>query len=76
MTPRLQMHSDDATGNYNYWWSVRDYRPDASKIKASVLVVAGLNDENVKTIQFGEWWDQLVKYDVTQTALPAPGSAR
>jgi len=66
MTPKLQAHSDDATGNYNPWWSVRNYRPDASKIKASVFVVAGLNDENVKTIQMGEWWDQLVKYDVTR----------
>ncbi len=66
MTPRLQTKSDDPTGNYNPWWSVRDYRIDASKVKASVFVVAGLNDENVKTIQFGEWWDQLVKYDVTR----------
>jgi len=64
MTPKLQAHSDDATGNYNKWWSVRDYRIDASKIKASVFVVHGLNDENVKTIQFGEWWKQLEKYDV------------
>jgi X-Pro dipeptidyl-peptidase len=66
MTPRLQTKSDDPTGNYNPWWSVRDYRIDASKIKASVFVVAGLNDENVKTIQFGKWWDQLEKYDVTR----------
>jgi len=64
MTPKLQAHSDDPTGDYNKWWSVRDYRIDASKIKASVFVVHGLNDENVKTIQFGEWWKQLEKYDV------------
>ncbi len=64
MTPRLQQSSDDPTGNYNKWWSVRDYRIDASKIKASVFVVHGLNDENVKTRQFGEWWDELTKYGV------------
>jgi X-Pro dipeptidyl-peptidase len=64
MTPKLQERSDDPTGNYNTWWSVRDYRLDASKIKASVFVVHGLQDENVKTRQFGEWWDQLVKYNV------------
>ncbi len=66
LTPRLQAKSDDPTGDYNKWWSVRDFRLDASKVKASVFVVAGLNDENVKTIQFGKWWDQLVKYDVTR----------
>jgi X-Pro dipeptidyl-peptidase len=61
MTPRLQKHSDDPTGSYNNWWAVRDYRLDASQVKASVFVVHGLNDENVKTRQFGEWWDELQK---------------
>jgi X-Pro dipeptidyl-peptidase len=64
MTPRLQARSDDPTGSYNPWWGVRDYRIDASKIKASVFVVHGLNDENVKTRQFGEWWDQLTQYGI------------
>jgi X-Pro dipeptidyl-peptidase len=64
LTPRLQQRSDDPTGNYSPWWSVRDYRIDASKIKASVFVVHGLNDENVKTRQFGELWDELTKYGV------------
>lgn len=64
MTPKLQADSDDPTGNYNKWWSVRDYRLDASKVKASVFVVHGLSDENVKTRHFGEWWDELVKHGV------------
>ena len=64
MTPRLQDKSDDSTGSYNPWWSTRDFRIDASKIKASVFVVHGLNDENVKTRQFGEWWDELTRYGV------------
>lgn len=64
MTPRLQAKSDDPTGSYNKWWKVRDYRLDASKLKASVFVVHGLTDENVKTRQFGELWDELVKYNV------------
>ncbi|MGM9488723.1 CocE/NonD family hydrolase [Ideonella sp. YS5] len=64
MTPRLQKHSDDPTGNYNDFWAVRDYRLDASQMKASVFVVHGLNDENVKTRQFGEWWDELEKYGI------------
>jgi X-Pro dipeptidyl-peptidase len=64
MTPRLQDKSDDTTGNYNAWWSTRDFRMDASKIKASVFVVHGLNDENVKTRQFGEWWNELTRYGI------------
>lgn len=64
MTPVLQAKSDDPTGNYNTWWSQRDYRLSAKKLKASVFVVHGLADENVKTRQFGEWWDELVKYNV------------
>ena len=66
LSPKLQTKSDDSTGNFNPWWAVRDFRLDASKIKASVFVVAGLNDENVKTIQFGKWWEQLEKYNVTR----------
>ena len=34
----------------------RDYRPDASKVHASVFVVHGINDQNVTTNQFGDWW--------------------
>jgi X-Pro dipeptidyl-peptidase len=64
LTGILQQDADDATGNYNSWWKERDYRVDASKITASVFVVHGLSDENVKTRQFGEWWDQLAKYGV------------
>jgi X-Pro dipeptidyl-peptidase len=64
LTPRLQKKSDDPTGNFNKWWGVRDFRLDASKIKASVFVVAGLNDENVKTIQFGKWWELLEQNNV------------
>lgn len=63
-TPVLQAKSDDPSGSYNKWWSVRDFRIDASKVKASVFVVHGLNDENVKTRQFGKWWDELGKYGV------------
>jgi X-Pro dipeptidyl-peptidase len=64
LTGILNEAADDATSSYNDWWADRDYRLDASKITASVFVVHGLNDENVKTGQFGYWWDQLEKYDL------------
>jgi X-Pro dipeptidyl-peptidase len=66
LTPTLQAKSDDTSGSYNNWWSVRDYRLDASKIKASVFVVHGLTDENVKTGQFGLWWDELTRHGVAR----------
>jgi X-Pro dipeptidyl-peptidase len=53
--------SDNATGNYNAFWAERDFVPDARKVKASVFVVHGINDLNVETKHFGQWWDALAK---------------
>ncbi|MBQ0957785.1 prolyl oligopeptidase family serine peptidase [Ideonella sp. 4Y11] len=66
LTPKLQTRSDDTSGSYNKWWAARDYRLDASKITASVFVVHGLTDENVKTGQFGLWWDELARHGVAR----------
>ena len=54
-----QAAGDDATGNDNAFWQARDYRPDASKVHASVFIVHGINDQNVTTNQFGDWWPLL-----------------
>ncbi len=64
LTPVLQTKSDDPTGSYSKWWSARNFRLDASTMKASVFVVHGLTDENVKTRHFGEWWNELAKNGV------------
>lgn len=53
--------SDNATGNYNAFWAERDFVPDARKVKASVFVVHGINDQNVETKHFAQWWDALAK---------------
>ncbi|MFY1692132.1 Xaa-Pro dipeptidyl-peptidase [Plantactinospora sp. WMMB782] len=55
---------DRVTGDYNRFWRDRDYRSGARKVRASVFVVHGLNDWNVKTGQFADWWDQLDRYRV------------
>lgn len=55
----LSAGSDDATGDFNPFWAERDFRPDASKVRASVFVVHGINDTNVTTSQFAQWWSQL-----------------
>ena len=55
---------DRETGDYNKFWAERDYTKDAKKVKASVFVVHGLNDWNVKTKQFADWWSALEKNNV------------
>ncbi|MCP2272333.1 Xaa-Pro dipeptidyl-peptidase [Actinokineospora diospyrosa] len=48
-----------SSGDYTALYRERDYVLNASKVKASVFVVHGLNDLNVKTINFGQWWNAL-----------------
>ncbi|RIQ29582.1 CocE/NonD family hydrolase [Jiangella rhizosphaerae] len=54
----------DETGDYTPFWHVRDYKPDAGNVTASVFVVHGLNDENVRPDQFSTWWYELAENDV------------
>ncbi|SFE51654.1 dipeptidyl-peptidase IV Serine peptidase. MEROPS family S15 [Bacillus sp. OV194] len=60
----LSEGQDRKTGDYNEYWSHRDYVKNANQVKASVFVVHGLNDWNVKTKQFAQWWDALEKNHV------------
>lgn len=55
---------DDEFGDYNEFWEERNYVPDADNVTASVFLVHGLNDLNVKTNHFGQWWEQLEEHDV------------
>ncbi|MET8849075.1 Xaa-Pro dipeptidyl-peptidase [Amycolatopsis sp. NPDC004625] len=48
-----------ANGDYGPLWAARDYVVDARNVRASVLLSHGVNDLNVKTIHFGQWWDAL-----------------
>ncbi|MFJ8580009.1 Xaa-Pro dipeptidyl-peptidase [Micromonospora sp. NPDC093277] len=56
---QLTAEQDRATGDYSEFWRARDYLPGVKNIKASVFVVHGLNDWNVKTENFAGWWDRL-----------------
>ncbi|WP_188191085.1 Xaa-Pro dipeptidyl-peptidase [Nonomuraea sp. SYSU D8015] len=55
---------DRITGDYSPVWDARNYLNDVGKVKASVFVVHGLNDWNVKTKQFAQWWYALAKRHV------------
>jgi len=56
--------SANETGNYNAFWAERNFVPDARKVRASVFVVHGINDLNVETKHFAQWWDALSKRGV------------
>ncbi|MBW6435347.1 Xaa-Pro dipeptidyl-peptidase [Actinoplanes hulinensis] len=55
---------DRETGDYSAYWAERDYLRDVHKVRASVLLVHGLHDFNVRTGQAGQWWDALSKRNV------------
>jgi X-Pro dipeptidyl-peptidase len=60
----LNRRQDRVTGDYSPFWAARDYLDDVGDIRSSVFVVHGLNDWNVKTKAFAEWWYRLAKYAV------------
>jgi X-Pro dipeptidyl-peptidase len=59
----MNAEDGDETGAYTDFWAARDYREgpttDASRVKASVFIVHGLQDDNVKTPNFARWWRAL-----------------
>jgi X-Pro dipeptidyl-peptidase len=62
--PALRAAQDRVTGDWSPFWEARDYLDDVDRIRASVFVVHGLNDWNVKTKAFAEWWYRLARHGV------------
>ncbi|MFF9622476.1 Xaa-Pro dipeptidyl-peptidase [Streptomyces griseosporeus] len=52
------------TGDRTPLWSERDYVKDAAKVRASVFLVHGMQDLNVRTKHVGQWWDALARHHV------------
>ncbi|MFD4628617.1 Xaa-Pro dipeptidyl-peptidase [Streptomyces sp. NPDC058284] len=52
------------SGDWTRLWSERNHVPDAGKVRASVFAVHGMQDLNVRTKHFGQWWDALAKNGV------------
>ncbi|MET8247019.1 Xaa-Pro dipeptidyl-peptidase [Streptomyces sp. NPDC005202] len=52
------------SGDWTSLWTERDYVKDAGRVKASVFLVHGLQDLNVRTKHFGQWWDALARNGV------------
>ena len=55
----LSATDGDETGDYTPFWEERNYLPDADQVRASVFVVHGINDWNVKTDHLVQWWEAL-----------------
>jgi X-Pro dipeptidyl-peptidase len=54
----------DTNGDLNAFWAQRDYLRTGWRATASEFVVAGLQDANVKTNNFGQWWSMLAAHNV------------
>jgi X-Pro dipeptidyl-peptidase len=52
------------SGDWTPLWTERDYAKDAAKVRASVFLVHGMQDLNVRTKHFGQWWDALAQHGV------------
>ncbi|MEV7072236.1 Xaa-Pro dipeptidyl-peptidase [Streptomyces sp. NPDC093990] len=52
------------TGDRTPLWTERDYVKDARKVRASVFLVHGMQDLNVRLQHVGPWWDALAKNGV------------
>jgi X-Pro dipeptidyl-peptidase len=55
----LNREQDRVTGNFSRFWWERDYLGRVRGVESSVFVVHGLNDWNVMTKAFAEWWYRL-----------------
>jgi X-Pro dipeptidyl-peptidase len=61
---RLVARQDRQTGDWSSFWRARDYLRRAKRVRASVFAVHGLNDFNVRTKAFAEWWNRLTARNV------------
>jgi X-Pro dipeptidyl-peptidase len=55
----LAARQDRVSGDYSNYWAARDFLVNAKNVRVPVFLVHGLNDWNVKTKQFAQWWEAL-----------------
>ena len=60
----LDANDGDENGDYSDFWAVRDYLKDLDKVKASVFITHGVQDENVRADHFSKWWYGLKERNV------------
>lgn len=55
----IETGQDRVTGDFNPFWDARNHLDGADDVTASVFLVHGRNDWNVKPLQWSRWWDAL-----------------
>ncbi|MGK5739298.1 CocE/NonD family hydrolase [Micromonospora sp. URMC 103] len=60
----IAANDGDEHGDYTPFWDERNYLDDAAKIKASVFLVHGIQDDNVRADHVSKFWQALKTYDV------------
>ena len=60
----LNSGDGDENGDYSDFWTVRDYLKDLDKVKASVFITHGIQDENVRADHMSKWWYGLRERNV------------
>lgn len=66
---KLLEMEDRESGNYSEFWDERNYLNSVANIKASVYVVHGINDWNVKTNQCFSFWKALEAHHIPQKMM-------
>ena len=60
----IAANDGDEHGDYTPFWTERDYLDDAASIEASVFLVHGIQDENVRPDHFSKFWQALGEHDI------------
>ncbi|MFC4038617.1 CocE/NonD family hydrolase [Dactylosporangium siamense] len=61
---RTTLQTAGAAVDHNAFWGQREPVAQAGNVQASVFAVHGMNDLNVKSSNFGRWWQQLAAHGV------------
>lgn len=65
----FSVSQDRNSGNYNKFWDERNYLNQVGKIKASVFIIHGINDWNVKTNQCFSLFNALQELNIERKLL-------
>ncbi len=57
--PGMLAQAAHRDGDWDEYWSSREFRPHVKNIEASVLYVHGLQDWNVRQVALRDWFDEI-----------------
>ncbi|MEV0731390.1 CocE/NonD family hydrolase [Polymorphospora sp. NPDC050346] len=61
---RLAIEDGDEHGDYTAFWNERSYVKKVKNQTASVFLIHGTNDDNVRADHFSKYWYALTEYDI------------